>query len=116
MIDLILRFCIGGTIVTGFALCAEMLRPKRFAGILGAAPSVALATLPLTAHAKGAAFAALESRSMIAGAVAFLVYAFCVSRVLLHRKPPALLTVVVLMPVWFAVAGLLYGFMLRGPG
>ena len=45
MIEYILRFIGGGTIVSAFATLGIMLRPKSFAGLLGAAPSVALATL-----------------------------------------------------------------------
>ena len=40
---------IGGTIVSCFfTSCAEVLRPKSFAGLFGAAPSIALATIGLT--------------------------------------------------------------------
>jgi hypothetical protein len=41
------------------------LRPKSFAGLFGAALSVALATLALTVFKDGKAYAALEARSMI---------------------------------------------------
>jgi hypothetical protein len=114
MADLLLRFAAGGVIVTLFSLCGEVLRPKRFAGLLGAAPSVALATIPLTVHSHGHLYAAMEARSMIAGAAAFLVYAYCVSRVLIKFKPNTLLTTVAAMPVWFAVAAALYLLCLRG--
>jgi hypothetical protein len=112
--DLLLRFAMGGMIVTLFSVCGEVFRPKRFAGLFGAAPSVALATIPLTVHSHGAAFAAMEARSMIAGAAAFLAYAICVSRVLIKFKPSTLLTTIAAMPVWFAVAGALYFLWLRG--
>jgi hypothetical protein len=45
--DWVLRFLIGGTIVSVFALIGDVLKPKGFAGLFGAAPSVALATLGL---------------------------------------------------------------------
>lgn len=41
--ELLWRFLIGGTVVSIFALLADVVRPKRLAGLFGAAPSVALA-------------------------------------------------------------------------
>jgi urea transporter len=102
--ELLARFMIGGVIVTFFAVLAEMLRPKSFAGLFGAAPSIALATLGITIAHHGKAYAAIESRSMICGAIAFLLYAACVSWVLIRLKSRALAATVVLMPVWFAVS------------
>jgi hypothetical protein len=67
MVEFVLRFLIGGTLVSLFALTADVLKPKGFAGLFGAAPSVALATLGLTILGKGKIYAALEARSMIAG-------------------------------------------------
>ena len=69
------RFLLGGLMVSAFAIIADVLRPKGFAGLFGAAPSVALATLTLTLLTQGKAYAALEARSMIVGAVAFFCYA-----------------------------------------
>lgn len=114
MAEWLLRFLAGGVIVTVFSLCGEVLRPKRFAGLFGAAPSVALATIPLTVYGHGHAYAAMEARSMIAGATAFLAYAFCVSRILIKYKPSTLLCTVSVMPVWFAVAAALYFLLPRG--
>jgi hypothetical protein len=115
MTALLLRFILGGVIVSAFSVIAEVLRPKRFAGLFGAAPSVALATLPLTLHSDGAIFAATEARSMIAGSVAFLIYAWCVTRILIRWKPSTLLTTSALLPLWAAIAGGLYWIFLRGP-
>jgi hypothetical protein len=95
------RFLIGGAIVSFFAVLAEMLRPKSFAGLFGAAPSIALATLGITIAGNGKAYAAIEARSMIFGALAFLLYASCVSCILLRLKPRALVATIALMPVWF---------------
>jgi hypothetical protein len=77
--NLLWRFVLGGAIVSLFALIGDLVRPKRFAGLFGGAPSVALATLALTVAGSGAATAALEARSMILGSAAFVVYA-CVGR------------------------------------
>jgi hypothetical protein len=102
--ELIARFLIGGVMVSLFAVLAEMFRPKSFAGLFGAAPSVALATLGITISAHGKAYAAIESRSMIYGAFAFLLYASCVSWMLIRLKPRALAATVFLLPVWFAAS------------
>jgi len=75
----VVRFLVGGAIVSLFAAIGSGIRPKSFAGLFGAAPSVALATLAIAIHSEGTQFAALEARSMILGALAFFVYAcFCV--------------------------------------
>jgi len=73
--QLVIRFLVGGLIVSLFALLADVLKPKSFAGLFGAAPSVAVATLGLTIMSEGAAYAALEARSMMLGAVALMLYA-----------------------------------------
>jgi Protein of unknown function (DUF3147) len=111
MTDLILRFLIGGTVVGSFALLSEVLRPKSFAGLFGAAPSIALATLGLTIAKHGKAYAAVEARSMIYGAVAFFLYACVASFILMRYKPHALTTTVALLPVWLGASfGLLFLF------
>jgi hypothetical protein len=104
MTQILTRFLIGGAVVSLFALIADVLKPKSFAGLFGAAPSVALATLSLTIATEGAAYAAVEARSMMAGAAAFFFYASCVSWVLMHYRIKALAVTVLAMPVWFAVA------------
>ena len=44
----VVRFVVGGIIISLFASLGDVLRPKGFAGLFGAAPSVALATVALT--------------------------------------------------------------------
>lgn len=102
--DLLVRFVIGGVVVSCFSVLADVLRPKSFAGLLGAAPSIALATLGLTIRNDGKPYAALEARSMILGAIAFLVYAFIVSWILRRYQPAALTAALGAMPVWFVVS------------
>ncbi|HKO20893.1 MAG TPA: DUF3147 family protein [Acidobacteriaceae bacterium] len=104
MKDILLRFVIGGTVVSLFAMLGDVFRPKSFAGLFGAAPSIALATIGLTIASKGKAYAAIEARSMILGALAFCIYAAVVSSVLWRGKFSALKTTVALLPVWFCVA------------
>jgi Protein of unknown function (DUF3147) len=71
----VVRFLAGGTIISLFATIGDIVRPKGFAGLFAAAPSVALATLALTIAIEGRQFAATEARSMIVGAIAFVIYA-----------------------------------------
>jgi Protein of unknown function (DUF3147) len=104
MIQILIRFLVGGVVVSVFALIGDVLKPKSFAGLFGAAPSVALATLGLTVATKGAPYAAMEARSMIAGAIAFFVFASLVSWVLMRYPLRALWVTLGAMPLWFAVA------------
>jgi hypothetical protein len=100
----IIRFVVGGVMVSFFAALADGLRPKSFAGLFGAAPSIALATIGLTIRQDGKAYAALECRSMMLGAVAFFIYALFVSWILRRCKLGALIATLTLMPIWFAVS------------
>jgi len=104
MKEFIFRLLVGGSLVAAFAFAGDVLRPKSFAGLFGAAPSIALATLALTIAADGKEYAAIEARSMVAGAVAFFLYASVVSTVLMRFKTPALTATLALMPVWVGTA------------
>jgi hypothetical protein len=109
MNELLVRFVIGGVVVSAFALLGDVFKPKSFAGLFGAAPSVALATLSLTVATEGACYAATEGRSMIAGAIAFFAYASLVSWVMMRGRLKALSVTVYSIPLWLAVAfGLWY--------
>ncbi len=66
----VIRFIVGGALISFFATLGDVLKPKGFAGLFGAAPSVALATLALTITSEGKEFASIEARSMIIGALA----------------------------------------------
>lgn len=113
METLVIRFLIGGMVVSLFAALGDVLRPKRFAGLFGAAPSIALATVGLIIHQDGKAYAVLECRSMMLGALAFFVYALLVGWVLRRYKPNALFASLALMPAWFAISLGLW-FLLQG--
>lgn len=104
LIQSLARFFIGGTIVSFFAVLAEMFRPKSFAGLFGAAPSIALATLGLTIASEGPRYAATEARSMVLGAIAFFCYAAATVRLLWRYKPRTLTATLSLMPIWFGVS------------
>ena len=104
MISILLRFLIGGLVVSVFAVIGDVLKPKSFAGLFGAAPSIALATIGLTVASEGTHYAALEARSMVAGAIGFFVYANFVSRLLLHHKIGAAPATLLSLPVWASVS------------
>ncbi len=113
MTDILLRFLIGGAMVAAFSLIGCLFSPKSFAGLFGAAPSVALATLVLTVSTSGKQYAAIEARSMIGGAIAFLLYAFCVSLILMTKRFSALSATLASMTVWFGGAFILWLVWLR---
>ena len=109
--ELLLRFVVGGVIVSLFAALGSALKPKSFAGLFGAAPSVALATISLTVMKEGKVYAAVEARSMILGSIAFFVYAWIVCRLLMRTKSHVLLTTSACLWLWFACAiGLWWAF------
>lgn len=112
MEEVILRFLIGGVIVSVFAVLGDLFEPKSSAGIFGAAPSVALATLALSISDKGKMYAATELRSTFIGAVAFFVFAYLASRAMLRYNHPAILVTSVLMTVWIAIAVGLWAMLL----
>jgi len=104
MAEIAIRFLIGGLVVSAFSILPDLFTPKSFAGLFGAAPSVALASIVLTVHNKGKGVAAVEARSMIIGALALLVYAALVSHALLRFRVPALKTSLAALLVWLAAA------------
>jgi hypothetical protein len=73
--EILFRFVIGGLVVAMFSAIGELFDPKRFSGIFGAAPSVAIATLGLTFWNQGGPTVAAEASWMVLGAVAMFTYA-----------------------------------------
>lgn len=74
MLVLAVKALLGGLFVTGFAVLAEGLSPKRLAGVFSAAPSVALGSLVVTLATKGSASGRAEVAGMVLGAAAFAVF------------------------------------------
>jgi uncharacterized membrane protein (GlpM family) len=110
--EAVIRFLIGGIIVSVFAILGNLFRPKMFAGLFGAAPSVALVTLTLTAAKNGPSYASTEARSMLAGAIALCFYSICVAFLLLRYRLPALTATLSSAAGWFCVAfGLWFVFL-----
>ena len=98
MTDIIVRFFIGGLVVSLFSLISDLLKPKTFAGLFGAAPSVALATLALTVMKEGKQYAAIEGTVHDSGSNrVFLRMPLAVSYVLLRFRRPALPVALVLL-------------------
>jgi hypothetical protein len=91
-------------VVSCFAALADGLKPKSFAGLFGAAPSVALATFTLAVLKDGKPYAALEARSMILGAIAFLVYSVVCASVLARAKTRASAVTIGALALWAACA------------
>jgi len=103
MFEYSLRFLAGGIAVSAFAALGDTLRPKSFAGLFGAAPSIALATLLITLS-QGATFAAVEGRSMIVGAFALAAYSWVVCVLLKKFLLSSRAATMAALVVWFAVA------------
>ncbi|HEV2398312.1 MAG TPA: DUF3147 family protein [Candidatus Sulfotelmatobacter sp.] len=113
MKEILVRFLIGGVVVSIFAVLGDLFKPKSFAGLFGAAPSVALATILLTVRKSGTHYTAIEARSMLAGAIAFFVYSSAVSWVMMHKNCKALWTSAGFLVLWGAVAFGLWSVLLR---
>ena len=102
------RFLLGGAIVSAFAAVGQLFKPKTFSGLFGAAPSVAIATLALALSDHSESYVGLEARTMIIGAIAMLVYSFaCIA--LTQRKHTAVwLDAAIAWVAWFVVAFALF--------
>jgi len=105
MSEVVVRFLLGGLIVSTFALIGDVFQPKRFAGLAGAAPAVALASLALAYSSRGAPYVAVEARSMAIGAIAFSVYGVACVFIARQRKLPIGLGAAFGWAVWLTVAG-----------
>jgi hypothetical protein len=104
VVDYALRFLIGGFVVSLFAIIGDVLRPKSFAGLFGAAPSVALATLGLTFFKHGGDYVAIEGRSMILGSIALAAYSMVVCQLLMRADWSALKATLAALAIWVVVA------------
>ena len=112
--DLLVRFLVGGAVISAFAALGDVFKPKSFAGLFASAPSVALATLGLAFTRHGNAYAAVEARSMILGAAGMMVYCRAVVWMSGRRNLPALASALLALPVWFGVSFGLLALLTRG--
>ena len=94
----------GGTLVVAFALLAQVVSPKRFAGLFGAAPAVALVGLTLAVIDKGSHDAHEAAVGMLAGSAGMVAYAL--TAVPLLRRFRAGYAAVGALGAWFFAAGI----------
>jgi uncharacterized membrane protein (GlpM family) len=113
MAEILVRILVGGFFVSLFALIGDVLKPKSFAGLFGAAPSIALATIVLTAAKEGRAYVAVEAHSMLFGGIAFFIYAMASVRFLFKGKWPSLLVSASALSIWCAASFTLWLLFLR---
>jgi hypothetical protein len=102
--EYLVRFLAGGIVVSAFAVLGDVLRPKSFAGLFGAAPSVALATLSLALWKEGGDYVSVEGRSMILGSLALALYSLAVCQLLMRVRWSALTATTTSIFLWLAVA------------
>ena len=98
------RFVIGGLAVSLFAILGDIVRPKSFAGLFGAAPWVALATLGIALFQHGGQYAATQGQAMLWGAIALLVYSVAVCQLLMRCRWNALPATLIALSIWLVVA------------
>ena len=107
--ETVIRFVVGGAVVSVFAFISDLFKPKSFAGLFGAAPSVALASLTITVIVSTKHFAAIEGRSMILGAAALLIYTWTNCVVMFRLKTSVATVALTGLLLWALVAtGLWY--------
>lgn len=99
-----MRFLVGGIVVSAFALLGDLLRPKSFAGLFSAAPSVALVTLGLAFHNEGVDYAATQARAMVFGSIALAVYGFLVCHLLMRKRWHAGAASSAALVIWFGIS------------
>jgi hypothetical protein len=78
LVIVLVKALLGGTMVVAFTAVGHVLRPRWFAGLFGAAPSVAVASLTVTVIDQGHRAASLAAWGMIFGALGFVAFAACV--------------------------------------
>ena len=110
LVVLLLKALAGGSFVVAFAVAGSIVKPKRFAGLFSAAPSVAIASLMIAAYS-GSHEAARDARSLVLGAVA-MIGAALLGLPLLGRLS-ALRTASCIGGFWVVIAVVGYAVVLR---
>ena len=112
--ELVIRFLLGGAVVSAFAAAGELFKPKTFSGLFAAAPSVAIASLALAFHKHGADYVRTEAKAMLLGSVAMLLY--CVACVVVAKRThlPLWLGAGLAWIAWFAAAFALFALVRSG--
>lgn len=104
MSEFLVRFVVGGLVVSAFAILGDILRPKSFAGLFGAAPSIALVSLALAAVTHSPDYVMTEARSMVIGAVALCAFSVSLVHLLMRCRWPTGRASVFGMAVWLVVS------------
>ncbi len=96
----------GGLGVVAFSLIAETLKPKDFAGLFSAAPSIALASLIVAVVTTSPAGASRHAAGMVAGGVGMI--AFCVVATMSVKRERAVRGSLLAVPAWLLASGIVY--------
>ena len=102
--DWLLRFVIGGVAVSLFAVLGDVFKPKSFAGLFGAAPSVAIATLVLAFFQHDANYVAAQGLAMTIGAAALAIYCLIVRQLLVRLQLSSLVSAGTALIAWAGIA------------
>lgn len=113
-VEYVIRFLLGGAIVSAFAAIGELFKPKTFSGLFGAAPSVAITSLALAFAHQGARAVAIEAKAMLLGSVGMVAY--CIACVVIAKRKaiPVWLGAGLAWIAWFVVAFALFALIERG--
>jgi Protein of unknown function (DUF3147) len=108
---LVVRVVAGGALVAGFAIVADALGPKMFAGLFSGAPSVATVSLLITGLAFSPAKDAKYATGMIAGAVGLVFYSLAAA--ILVKRLNAVVGTALAWAAWLVPAAFMYLLVLR---
>ncbi|OLB95710.1 MAG: hypothetical protein AUI15_15415 [Actinobacteria bacterium 13_2_20CM_2_66_6] len=108
---LAVRVIAGGALVVAFAMLSDTLKPKTFAGLFSAAPSVATASLLVSGLATGPAKDQEYAWGMIAGAIGLVFYSLAAA--FLVKQLGAFAGSIVAWAAWIIPAALIYRLLLR---
>jgi hypothetical protein len=101
----------GGALVVAFAMVSDMLKPKMFAGLFGAAPSVATTSLLVSGLAMGAAKDEKYATGMVAGAIGLVFYSVAAALAVKHLG--AVAGSILAWVAWIIPAAAVYWFFVR---
>lgn len=109
----LIRFVVGGLFVSAFSVLGDSFRPRSFAGLFGAAPSISMAGLILIWFEQDQLAVRDQAYAMIYGSLAMILY--CVACYLFLKKSnrSPLLGSGALWGVWLVSAFLLYALVLK---
>lgn len=102
--EVVVRFFVGGAVVSFFALIGDIVRPKSFAGLFGAAPSVALVSLALALPRHAPDYVSEQVASMLAGAAALFAFSLLTCHLLKRAELSVTSAAMIGLPVWLVVA------------